>query len=142
MYSARATSVRGRTGVYGRFKGRIEEALGKLERGIESGRLKDTKKIEQKIGRIKEKHRRVARYYEIETKESHGIISLHWKSNEADEGKYDGTYLLRTNRKDLTDHEIWSLYVMLTRVKRAFRNLKSNLGLRPIYHQKECRSEE
>ena len=100
----------------------------------------EMKEIEQKIGRIKEKHRRVARYYEIETKESHGIISLHWKSNEADEGKYDGTYLLRTNRKDLTDHEIWSLYVMLTRVKRAFRNLKSNLGLRPIYHQKECRA--
>ena len=44
----------------------------------------EMKEIEQKIGRIKEKHRRVARYYEIETKESHGIISLHWKSNEAD----------------------------------------------------------
>ena len=101
-----------------------------MERKFDEFEGMEMKEIEQKIGRIKEKHRRVARYYEIETKESHGIISLHWKSNEADEGKYDGTYLLRTNRKDLTDHEIWSLYVMLTRVERAFRNLKSNLGLR------------
>ena len=46
---------------------------------------------------------------------------------------------MRTNRRDLTEQEIWQLYVMLTRVERAFRNLKSDLGLRPIYHQKERR---
>ena len=126
-------------GIRKRFKGRIEEALRKLERNIESGRLRDIKKIEQKIGRIREKYQRVARYYEIETKQANGVISLQWRNIGEDEGKYDGTYLLRTNRKDLTDQEIWSLYVTLTRVERAFRNLKSNLGLRPIYHQKEQR---
>ena len=126
-------------GIRERFKGRIEEALRKLERNIESGRLRDIKKIDQKIGRIREKYQRVARYYEIETKQSHGVTSLQWRNIGEDEGKYDGTYLLRTNRKDLTDQEIWSLYVTLTRVERAFRNLKSNLGLRPIYHQKEQR---
>ncbi|KAB2831894.1 MAG: hypothetical protein F9K48_11510 [Candidatus Brocadia sp.] len=40
---------------------------------------------------------------------------------------------------DLTEQKIWSLSIMLTRVERAFRDLKSNLGLRPIYHQKEHR---
>lgn len=126
-------------GIRERFKGRIEEALGKLGRNIESGRLKDMGKIEQKIGRIKERFRRVARHYTIETTQSHGIIHLQWRNTEEEEGKYDGTYLLRTNRKDLTEQEIWSLYIMLTRVERAFRDLKSNLGLRPIYHQKEHR---
>ena len=81
----------------------------------------------------------MARYYEIETKQANGVISLHWRNNEEGEGKYDGSYLLRTNRRDLTEQEIWQLYVMLTRVERAFRNLKSDLGLRPIYHQKERR---
>ncbi|HLE86580.1 MAG TPA: hypothetical protein VI727_02825 [Candidatus Brocadiaceae bacterium] len=62
-----------------------------------------------------------------------------WQNNDEVEGKYDGSYLLRTNRRDLTEQEIWQLYVMLTSVERAFRNLKSDLGLRPIYHQKERR---
>lgn len=126
-------------GIRERFKGRIEEALRKLGRNIESGRLKDIKKIEQRIGRIKERFRRVARYYEIETTQSNGVINLQWRNVAQEEGKYDGTYLLRTNRRDLTEQEIWSLYIMLTRVERAFRDLKSNLGLRPIYHQKEQR---
>ncbi|BBO18855.1 IS1634 family transposase [Candidatus Brocadia pituitae] len=126
-------------GIRERFKERIEEALGKLGKNIESGRLKDIGKIEQKIGRIKERYRRVARHYTIETTQSNGVIHLQWRNVTEDEGKYDGTYLLRTNRKDLTEQEIWSLYIMLTRVERAFRDLKSNLGLRPIYHQKEHR---
>jgi transposase len=51
----------------------------------------------------------------------------------------DGNYLLKTNRKDLTADEIWKMYVMLTRIENAFRDLKSYLGLRPNYHQIEKR---
>ena len=47
----------------------------------------------------------------------------------------DGNYLLKTNRKDLNGDEIWHLYMMLTRIENAFRDLKSHLGLRPNYHQ-------
>jgi len=47
---------------------------------------------------------------------------------------------LKTNRKDLkSGDKIWNLYMMLTRVEDAFRDLKSYLGLRPNYHQKENR---
>jgi len=53
--------------------------------------------------------------------------------------KSDGNYLLKTNRKGLEQAEIWNLYVMLTRIENAFRDLKSYLGLRPNYHQKEQR---
>ena len=106
-------------------KEQIEEFLREKEQGLF--------RLEQKIGRIKERYRRVTRYYEIETKQANGVISLHWRNNEEGEGKYDGSYLLRTNRRNLTEQEIWQLYVMLTRVERAFRNLKSDLGLRPIY---------
>ncbi|MDP8221373.1 MAG: hypothetical protein P9X26_08510 [Candidatus Stygibacter frigidus] len=49
---------------------------------------------------------------------------------------------LQTNRKDLKSDEIWNIYVMLTRVEKAFRDLKTYLGLRPNYHQLEDRVDE
>lgn len=51
----------------------------------------------------------------------------------------DGNYLLKTNRDDLSDCDIWNMYVMLTRVEGAFRNLKTDLKLQPNFHQKEIR---
>ena len=53
--------------------------------------------------------------------------------------KTSGIYCLRTNQKDLNEQQIWDLYTMLTDVEDAFRCMKSQLGLRPIYHQKEAR---
>jgi transposase len=50
-------------------------------------------------------------------------------------------YILRTDRLDLNDREIWSLYVMLTRIENSFRYLKSTLGIRPLFHQKAHRVE-
>lgn len=58
---------------------------------------------------------------------------------EAKERELDGNYLLKTNRGDLQKHEIWHLYMTLTRMEEAFRNLKTDLGLRPVNHQKEMR---
>lgn len=49
--------------------------------------------------------------------------------------------IIRTSRVDLTEEEIWSLYIMLTNVEDAFRYLISELNLRPIWHQKEVRSD-
>jgi transposase len=57
------------------------------------------------------------------------------------EAGLDGNYLLKTNRKDLNANKIWKLYVMLTRIENAFRDLKSYLGLRPNPHHRETRVE-
>ncbi|MCP4143496.1 MAG: hypothetical protein GY755_24950, partial [Chloroflexi bacterium] len=64
-----------------------------------------------------------------------------WTSDEQQEKQrlMDGNYLLKTNRKDLATDEIWKMYVMLTRIENAFRDLKSYLGLRPNNHQIEKR---
>ena len=53
----------------------------------------------------------------------------------------DGTYLLRADRTDLTEAELWKLYVLLARIERSFRYLKSNLGLRPVFHQRTERAD-
>ncbi len=68
--------------------------------------------------------------------------NLTWNTMDGLENKersMDGNYLLKTNRLDLGQHEIWHLYMMLTRVENAFRDLKSHLGLRPNFHQIEDR---
>jgi hypothetical protein len=58
---------------------------------------------------------------------------------EASARALDGNYLLKTNRDDLSEEKIWNMYMMLTGVENAFRNLKSNLGLRPNRHRLEDR---
>jgi transposase len=58
---------------------------------------------------------------------------------EASARALDGNYLLKTNRDDLSEEKIWNMYMMLTGVENAFRNLKSNLGLRPNRHHREDR---
>jgi hypothetical protein len=53
----------------------------------------------------------------------------------------DGHYLLRSNLTGEDPTVLWELYLQLTQIEAAFRTLKSELGLRPIYHQLENRVE-
>jgi len=114
--------------------------LKKLVKRITKGRLKKKEKIYEAIGRIKERYPRVARYYKIEynslTKE------LTYKENAEKKSvaeSLDGSYLLRTDRTRMSDDEIWRTYSLLTRCENAFRNMKSPLCERPIFHQLERR---
>ena len=128
-----------------RFQGRFEEDAERLQKRVESGKLKDEKKIHQAIGRLRERYPRVARYYKLDlVAGERGGRKFHWEVKKEDVQKdddLDGMYVLRTNRLDLSNREIWSLYVMLTRVENSFRYLKSTLGIRPVFHQKAHRVE-
>ena len=53
----------------------------------------------------------------------------------------DGHYLLRSNLLGEKPEVLWELYILLTQIEAAFKTLKSELGLRPIYHQVEKRVE-
>jgi transposase len=53
----------------------------------------------------------------------------------------DGYYLLRSNLTAEDPSVLWNLYVQLTQIEAVFRSLKSELGIRPIYHQKEHRAD-
>jgi transposase len=53
----------------------------------------------------------------------------------------DGMYLLRTNITETAPDVIWQRYVLLTEIEAAFRCLKSDLAVRPVYHQLEQRVE-
>jgi transposase len=58
-----------------------------------------------------------------------------------DERDLQGVYLLRTTVADLPPDELWQTYMLLTRVEAAFRNLKTDLSIRPIFHHKENRGD-
>ncbi len=111
--------------------------------------VKKYSKVVEMIGRLKEKYSRAAHLYEItvvaETdgaKDVVNAVDILWKKkapgyDEATKG--EGTYVLRTNRFDLTDRQIWQTYIMLGHIETAFKDMKSHLELRPNFHQTEER---
>jgi transposase len=116
--------------------------LGKLKRRIEQGRLKRAEKIHEALGRLKERYPRVARYYAMELDSE--TRTLNW-SEDSDKKvraeKLDGSYVLKSDRQNLTADEIWRSYILLTRVEDAFRDMKSPLLERPIFHQLQHRTQ-
>ena len=98
---------------------------------------------------MREKYTRASKLFDVEVipedkpAKSVKAKDIVWKKrNQYDQqDKFDGCYVLRTDRLDLPDKEIWETYVMLTRVEKAFRSMKSSLGLRPNFHQNEERAD-
>jgi hypothetical protein len=121
-------------------EGRFLKDVAKVQARIQAGRLKDDVKIGEAIGRLKERYPRVARYHSL-------IFNTRTREleNAPDEARrkvaegLDGSYLLRTDRKDLSADEGWRIYTTLTRAENAFRSLKSPLSERPIFHHHETR---
>jgi transposase len=118
---------------------RLIHDLERLQKRIECGHLKKPEKIHEAIGRLKERYPRVARYYRIDYHKT-----LTWEEDvekKAVAEKLDGSYVLKTDRQDLSADEIWRTYILLTRVESAFRSLKSPLAERPIFHHLKHRTQ-
>lgn len=127
-------------GINSLFTQRFEEALRKLQASLSrKSSTKRSEKVVEKIGRLKERFKRVAYRYQItvEKDEKNRVTHILW--NQKDTEETNGVYLLRTNRDDFKEQNLWDLYTMLTDIEDAFRCMKSELGLRPINHQKESR---
>ena len=126
-----------------KFQERYENELGKLRAGLpKKNGIKLYEKVLEKLGRLKEKYKRIARYYKIDLKtetidDSKKVIAIDWQYNGDD--KKSGVYCLRIGCKDLDAKTIWGIYTMLTDIEAAFRSMKSELGMRPVYHQKTHR---
>lgn len=121
---------------------RLLADLARLEKRIDAGRLKRTDKVHEALGRLKERYPRVARYWLMSYQED--PPKLDWREDNDKKQRairLDGTYLLKTDRKDLTAEEAWRLYILLTRVEDAFRDMKSPLSERPIFHHLQHRVE-
>jgi transposase len=121
---------------------KLRADLAKLQQRVSKGQLKEEKKIQQAIGRLRERYPRVARYYAIDYEAAEK--NLTWQElaeKKVLAQKLDGSYVLKTDRQDLTADEIWRAYVLLTRVEDAFRDMKSPLMERPIFHHLKNRTQ-
>jgi len=116
--------------------------LEKLKTRVDKGRLVKANKVGEVIGRLKERYPRVARYYQMAYDERQRCFTYeldHDKRAKAE--KLDGSYLLKSDREDLSADEAWRIYMLLTRAEDAFRNMKSPLAERPIFHHLQQRVE-
>ncbi len=110
--------------------------LKKLSALVDAGKLKKRDKILERVGRLKERYPKARGFVQINvTATKQPRLEWTW-----DQAKYrqalatDGAYLLRSNQPGWTAAEFWETYIQLTIVERAFRVLKSELFLRPIWH--------
>lgn len=120
------------------FAKRFEDALEKLAGGLHrKGTVKRYDKVLERLGRLKEKYSRAAKYYEITVEHdpvSGKATALHWQRHKSIDDTLPGVYCLRTNQDQWNEATLWRTYTMLTDLEAVFRCLKSELGLRPVYH--------
>ena len=130
-----------------RFAQRFEAALTRLSDGLSKPRThKRTDQLWQRIGRLKETSRGVAQHYDIEldtneTGERATAVRFTRRPLPGSMLTHPGVYCLRTNQTDWDESTLWRTYFTLTDIEAVFRSLKSELGLRPIYHHKPIRAE-
>jgi len=130
-------------GIKNLFRQRFEEGLKKIEAGLtKKNGIKVYEKVIERIGRLKERYSRTARHFEIavQKNDKDQVTSLSWSLKE-DLEKTDGVYCLRTNRQGVNEQDLWDFYNTIRDVEDAFRCMKSDLGIRPIRHHIERRSD-
>jgi len=125
-----------------RFSSGMEDALRRLAKTIETGRLKDRNKMERRLGRMQARHPQVSDLFEVDLRDTPAGVRLFWQIK--DDRKVwrelrEGAYMLRTNLQAGTAKELWSQYMQLTEAEASFRALKSELSIRPLFHQLEPR---
>jgi transposase len=128
--------------MHGRFEHRIEEGLRRIVATCQKQRL-DPLVVAGRVGRLLGQNSRAAGLFHTEIKTSpDGRAVLDWRKIDAWRdwaALSEGCYLLRSNVTDWSDEDLWKAYIQLTEAEAAFRIHKSDLALRPIWHQKEDR---
>ena len=134
-------------GIAERFAQRFETALTQLSEGL--GKPRTRKRLDQvweRIGRLKENAHGIAQHYDItvdtdKTGQRARAVRFTRHAQPGSMVTHPGVYCLRSNRTDWDEDTLWRTCFMLTDVEAVFRSLKSELGLRPIYHHKPLRAE-
>jgi len=128
--------------MHGRFEARIEEGLKKIEASCRRKKWKLTT-IAQRVGKLMGRNSRAAGLFDVDVKEGPGgRAELVWRKVDAwrDWAELsEGCYLLRSNVTDWSAEDLWRAYIQLTEAEAAFRIHKSDLRIRPIWHQREDR---
>jgi transposase len=131
--------------IHARFCQQIETALARLQQRIARARKPiDRSKTERQIGRLLGRNSRSAARYTINLVDaaSPARLRLEWFTRpEWDQWAHhsEGCYLLRSNLRDWSAEELWRTYIQLSEAEAAFRIHKSELSIRPVWHQRADR---
>ena len=130
------------------FKRRFEEELEKIKAalGTKHGTKSYTKVIER-IGRARQKYPSIAKYYLIDyipdnEEKPKNMADIVWRIAVPENvDKDSGIYFLRTNVATFDEKTTWDYYNLTREIECTNRQLKTDLNLRPIHHQKDERSD-
>lgn len=140
---ARSKSRRGKERAMRRRQRRpFAKALKKLQGHVAQGRLKKRDKILEAIGRLKGRYPKAHPFVDIQVSDNPVSLIYTWRVAKFKQAlARDGAYLLRSNQAGWSAQEFWETYIQLTVVEKAFRVLKSELRLRPIWHHYSGRTQ-
>jgi transposase len=121
----------------------LRDALQRLSRRVAQGKLKARDKIIERVGRLKERFPKAARLVQITVaRQGKPEVAWQWQRDLLRAAFVrDGAYLLKSNYTDWSPEEFWESYMQLTVAERAFRVLKSELLIRPIWHHYDGRTQ-
>lgn len=124
---------------------RFEQDLEDIQTGFAKKRgTKAVDKVWERIGRAKEKHKRISSQYILKLSEKDGkATKLNWerKANPIKQDKEKGVYFIRTSYQSTSESDLWEIYNAIREVEATFRCLKSDLNIRPVHHQNDSRIE-
>ena len=121
----------------------MHHALKRLRESVRAGRLRNRDKVLERVGRLKERYPKAARLVTISVaRRGRPAVDWRWKPEAIRAAlAQDGAYLLKSNYTHWSAKEFWETYLQLTVAERAFRTLKSELKIRPLWHQLDGRVE-
>jgi hypothetical protein len=135
------------TAMVKRFGDAFEAGLQKIADGLTKPRAeKRHDKLLERIGRLKEKSRGAGQHYAVHLTADPAdgkVTALTWEKLPVDGtmATHPGVYCLRSSELTWDAEKLWRTYTLLTDIESVFRSLKSELGLRPVFHSKENRSD-
>ena len=123
------------------FAERFENELKKISESLskKSG-VKQYDKVNQRIGRAKQKYPSIQKYYniELECEDKKIVKSLSWSVKKGEDiNSRSGIYFLRTSLSNTSEATVWRCYNTIREIEATFRVMKTDLDLRPIYHKND-----
>ncbi len=147
LYCYSASRAAKEQAIVARQTAAFEQALKKLSDGLSRPRThKRLEVVSERLGRLKERYGGIGQHYDITVQPDESGKRAHtieWEQRllPGSMATHPGVYCLRSNLVNWTDEALWRTYIRLTDVEAVFRTLKSELGLRPIYHSTGLRAE-
>jgi len=131
-------------GINSRLVQGYEQQLEIIKQGLSKPRgIKRVDKVQQRIGRAKQKYPSVHGLYNISLdidEQTQTVKNIYWQKDTQkakDKSNRLGVYFLRTNLEDTDEGLEWMIYNTIREIESTFRILKTDLDLRPIYHQRD-----